>query len=140
MRQTKFNIGHSPLEINDLSRQVIGAALNVHRTLGMGLPSSTYMSCLMLELSEIGIHFDDDLNLPLFYKNHFIESGLHIDLLVNGQVIVHIVTSDCIDEKDIFTVLNQLRHADLKLGIILNFGAKLLRGDAIKRVVNGHIS
>jgi GxxExxY protein len=128
------------LDTNELARNIIGAAINVHRFVGMGLHEKTYRACLLHELEEMGLQYEENVSIPLFYKNRFIESGLTLGLLVEGRILVDVQAVDFISEERMMNVLNHLRHADLSLGLILNFETKYLKGDAIRRVVNGVIA
>ena len=74
------------MEFDELSRSVIGCAIEVHRTLGPGLLESTYRQCLAYELSQAGIPFQMELPLPVQYKGIFLDCGYRIDLLVNGRL------------------------------------------------------
>jgi GxxExxY protein len=78
------------MEFDDLSRSVIGYAIEVHRNLGPGLLESTYRQCLAHELSQAGISFQMELPLPVRYKGILLDCGYRIDPLVNGDVIVEI--------------------------------------------------
>lgn len=77
-------------EINSLTEQIIGAAIEVHRELGPGLLESTYKACLAHELRARGIVVEVEKELPVRYKNLTIEAGYKIDLFVGGLVIVEL--------------------------------------------------
>jgi len=72
------------MEFDELSRKVIGCAIEVHRDLGPGLLESTYRQCLACELSHAGIPFQMELPLPVRYKEMLLDCGYRIDLLVSG--------------------------------------------------------
>jgi GxxExxY protein len=78
------------MEFDELSRSVIGCAIEVHRTLGPGLLKSTYRQCLAYELSEAQIPFQMEAPLPVRYKNILLDCGYRIDLLVSANLIVEI--------------------------------------------------
>ena len=78
------------MEFDELSRSVIGCAIEVHRTLGPGLLESTYRQCLAYELSEVQIPFQMEVPLPVRYKNILLDCGYRIDLLVGADLIVEI--------------------------------------------------
>ncbi len=140
MRSAAILTNQPTVDINELTRIIIGAALNVHRVLGIGLEAKTYKACLMIELDDLGISYEEHVRLPLIYKNRFVETGFSIDLLVEGCLSVDVLKVDYIEDVHVFKTLNHLRHADLNLGLILNFNSKYLKGDAIKRVVNGNVN
>lgn len=76
------------IHVNDLTREVIGAAIEVHRFLGPGLLESAYRKCLMRELVLRGIPFKHEWPLPLEYKGVRLDSGYRLDLLVADAVVV----------------------------------------------------
>lgn len=78
------------MEFDELSRKVIGCAIEVHRNLGPGLLESTYRQCLACELSYAGIQFQMEVALPVRYKDILLDCGYRIDLLVGGDLIVEI--------------------------------------------------
>lgn len=139
MRQTIIEKQSNVKNINEIAFEIIGAVINVHRVLGLGLKPSTYKACLMHEFDDIGLHYEENVVFPLFYKNHFINDGVCVSLLVENRIIVDIQSTSFIKEFHTMNVLNQLCHADLKLGLIFNFNTKFMKGDAIRRVINGAI-
>jgi len=78
------------MEFDELSRSVIGCAIEVHRTLGPDLLESTYRQCLAYELLQASISFQMEVPLPVRYKETLLDCGYRIDLLVNGSLIVEI--------------------------------------------------
>jgi GxxExxY protein len=76
--------------INQLSHEVIGAAIEVHRKLGSGLLESAYRKCLCRELFLKGIGFEYEYSLPLEYKGIRLECGYRVDILVNGLLVVEV--------------------------------------------------
>ncbi len=78
------------MEFDELSRNVIGCAIEVHRNLGPGLLESTYRQCLACELSHAGVPFQMEVPLPVRYKDILLDCGYRIDLLVSGDLIVEI--------------------------------------------------
>jgi GxxExxY protein len=83
------------MEFDELSRSVIGCAIEVHRTLGPGLLESTYRQCLAYELSHAQIRFRMELPLPVRYKDVLPDCGYRIDLLVSGDLIVEVKAVEC---------------------------------------------
>src|SRR5947209_17520107 len=78
------------MEFDELSRNVIGCAIEVHRNLGPGLLESTYRQCLACELSHAAIPFQMEVPLHVRYKDVLLDCGYRIDLLISGDVIVEI--------------------------------------------------
>ena len=80
----------TPSEINDLTCQVIGAAIEVHKALGPGLLESAYNTCLCTELDLLGLPYEREKELPIEYKGTKLDSGYRLDLVVANQLIVEL--------------------------------------------------
>jgi len=124
---------------NKIASEVIGAAIEVHKALGIGLSASTYFDCIEYELESRGIFVERNVAVPIFYKNRVINAGTIIPILVENKVIVELKFINRFCEKDILCMKSNLYASDLKLGLMINFDSKFIKGDAIKRVVNGLI-
>jgi len=124
------------MDESDLSYKIIGAAIEVHRTLGPGLLESVYEEALCMELSFAGLMVERQLACPIVYKGQTLSQPLRIDLLVQKAIIVECKAT--VENNPLFAAqcLTYLRLSDLRLGLVINFGAKCLR-DGIERVVNG---
>ncbi len=125
--------------LNVLAKDVIGACISVHRALGIGLNKKVYAECLRYELQDRGIQVLNRVEVPVFFKNHIIDSGLTIDFLIDENVILLPIVDDSIKEHHVLELLNQLKHANLPLGLVVNFNAKHVKGDAIRRIINGYL-
>lgn len=124
--------------MNDqLSGQVIKAALDVHSALGPGLLESAYQSCLHHELEGMGLNAKNELHLPIQYKDITLPQAYRIDLLVNNELVVEIKHVDSINGLHIAQVLTYLKFGGYARGLILNFNVKSLKDGGIKRVVYG---
>jgi GxxExxY protein len=121
---------------NELTNQIIGCAIDVHRTLGPGLLESAYEECLAHELSQRGIPFDRQNPLPVMYRGLKLECGYRADFLVDGKVIVELKAVDALAPIHDAIVLTYLRMSGCKVGLLLNFNVATLR-DGIKRLVLG---
>ena len=121
---------------NHLSNKIIGAAIEVHRTLGPGLLESAYEECLCRELFHINIPFARQLPLPLYYKGIQLDCGYRLDLLVEDLVIVELKAVDRVEQIHHAQMLTYLRLRKLWLGLLINFNVAVLR-NGIKRIVNG---
>jgi GxxExxY protein len=121
---------------NDVSGQVIDAAIKVHTALGPGLLESAYEACLKHELSKRGLKVVSQVALPLTYDGIEIDCGYRIDLLVEDQVIVELKAADCLLPLHEAQLLSYLKLSGRKLGLLINFNSVHLR-DSIKRMVNG---
>ena len=122
---------------NEISKVIVEAAIEVHRTLGgPGLLESIYQEALAWELSQCGLAVQREKVVPVTYKDHSLACPLKIDLLVNGVVIVECKATS--EYNPIFEsqTLTYLRLTGLKLGLVINFGERLVK-NGIHRVVNG---
>lgn len=121
---------------NVLAMQVIDAAIEVHRTLGgPGLLESLYEEALYQELRLRDISVQAQVQIPVIYKGCTLRNPMRLDLLVDGKVIIEVKATEQELAVHKAQVLTYLRLTGLKLGLLLNFGQKLL-GDGIERVVN----
>ena len=121
---------------NDISRIILDAAIEVHRTLGgPGLLESVYEEALAWELHHRGLHVERQKPVPVVYKGHTLSSPLRLDLLVEDKVIVECKATS--DYNRIFEVqtLTYLRLTGLKLGLVINFGERLVK-NGFHRAVN----
>lgn len=122
---------------NIISRDIVRCALEVHRTLGgPGLLESVYEEALAWELSQTGLDIQRQVNLPIPYKGRNLASPLRIDLIVGRKVIVECKATSKYNDLFEAQLLTYLRLTGLKLGLVVNFGERLLK-DGIHRVVNG---
>jgi GxxExxY protein len=124
------------MDENEISKIIVIAAIEVHRTLGgPGLLESVYQESLAWELNQKGCKVEIEKIVPVVYKGQTLGSPLRIDLLINEKVIVECKATT--DYNPIFEiqVLTYLRLTGLKLGMVINFGEKLVK-DGIHRVVN----
>ena len=117
-----------------LSKEIIGAAIEVHRHLGPGLLESAYEECLAYELFQHSIAFERQKPLPLVYKEVRLDAGFRVDLLVEGLVVVELKAVDTIAPIHEAQVITYLRLTGCKLGLLLNFNVVRLK-DGIKRLV-----
>ena len=122
---------------NELTHQIIGAAIEVHRTLGgPGLLESIYEAALCHELSLRALNYKRQLPIAVSYKNAIIRDPLYLDILVEDKVVVEVKATE--KEHPIFQtqVLTYLRLTGIKLGLLINFGERHVK-DGIHRVING---
>ena len=125
------------MDENELSRIIVDATIEVHRTLGgPGLLEGVYRDAMVFEMQRRRAHVEKERLVPIKYKGEVIDTPLRLDLLVGGLVIVEckaVITYNPIFESQ---VLTYLRLTDLKLGLVINFGQRLVK-HGIHRVVNG---
>jgi len=122
------------MEFDELSRSVIGCAIEVHRNLGPGLLESTYRQCLACELSHAGILFQMEVPLPVRYKDILLDCGYRIDLLVRGELIVEIKSVEAVLPIHQAQILTYMRLANVPIGLLINFNVTRLQ-TGIKRFV-----
>ena len=122
---------------NEVSRAVYESAIEVHRALGgPGLLEGVYEEALAWELAKQGLKVERQVQVPIQYKGHTLGTPLRLDLLVEGCVVVECKATA--EYNPIFEsqVLTYLRISGLKLGLVINFGEKIVK-EGIHRVVNG---
>jgi len=120
--------------LNDITGRVIGAAIEVHRTLGPGLLESAYEACLAYELADGGLKVEQQKPLPITYKGVTLDTGYRLDLLVDGKVIVEVKAVDRLVPIHQAQLLSYLKRSDLNVGLLINFNVKVLK-DGIQQVV-----
>jgi GxxExxY protein len=123
---------------NEVSNLIIGAAIEVHRFHGPGLIEKVYEESLCHEFSLRGIPFKRQQPVPIYYKEVRLASDLYLDLIVHEKVIVDNKAKDEILEIDKAKLLTYLRCCNLRLGLIINFHAPVLK-NGIVRIVNNLI-
>jgi GxxExxY protein len=109
------------MNLNRISGAIIGAAIEVHRTLGPGLLESTYQTCLERELAERGHRVESQKTFPLAYKGSAIYRRFRLDLVVDGRVLVEIKAVKHLLPVHEAQILSYLRLARLPLGLLINF-------------------
>ena len=120
----------------DVTEQILGGAIAVHRALGPGLLESTYEACLAFELVDRGLTIVRQAALPVVYRGVRIDCGYRLDLVVEGRVIVEIKAVERILPVHEAQILTHLKLSDLPVALLLNFNVPLMK-DGIKRFV-GH--
>ena len=122
-------------EENSLTGKIIGAAIDVHRSLGPGLLESAYEACLVYELRLRKQKVESQKAIPIFYKDVMLDCGYRVDLVVEDQVIVEIKSVAAIAAIHEAQLLSYLKLSDCKYGLLINFNVKLLR-EGIRRLKN----
>jgi len=111
---------HSLIEA-DLTDEIIGAAIDVHRALGPGLLESVYQDCLRRELGLRGIAFRSEVELPVQYKGVQLSCGYRIDLIVNERVLVELKSVEHLAPIHEAQLLTYMRLSKLRVGLLMNF-------------------
>ena len=120
---------------NDISYKAIGAAIEIHKSIGPGLLESAYENALAYDLQELGFSVRQQVPMPFIYKEVKQEVGYRIDLLVNSKVIIEVKAVEAVAPVHFAQLLTYLKLSGIKLGLLLNFNSKTLK-DNIHRVVN----
>jgi GxxExxY protein len=125
-----------PLSLNteDLAHTTIGCAIEVHRNLGPGLLESTYQKCLTYELTKVGLIVEEEVLLPLRYKEIELDKAYRIDMIIENRLIIENKTVEKLTDVHIAQLLTYLKLTENKLGLIINWKSKILKGN-IKRVI-----
>jgi len=121
--------------VNILTREIIGAAIEVHRHLGPGLLESAYRKCLMQELLLRGIPFKSELPLPLEYKGIRLESGYRLDLLVEDAVVVEVKSVETLCKIHEAQLITYLRLGVWTVGLLINFNVDILKNGIRRKVL-----
>lgn len=122
-------------ELNNISGEIIDAAIEVHRTPGPGLLESAYQECLCYELESRGMEIIKEQPMPIVYKEVKLDHGYRMDLLMENQVGVEIKTVEAFTDVHTAQLLTYLKLGNYKLGLLINFHVSLLK-NGIKRIIN----
>ena len=122
--------------INNLTRDIIGAAIEVHRHLGPGLLESAYRDCLKQELFLRGMPFKYEWPLPVEYKGVRLNSGYRIDLLVEDVVVIEVKSVEALAKVHEAQLITYLRLGGWTVGLLINFNVEVLKNGIRRRVLN----
>ena len=136
--QKEYQNQHANLQSsfeNDFSHEIIGAAVEIQRVLGVGLLKSAYAAALAVELSERELAFEREVPVEAWYKDQPLGLAYRADFIVEGRVIVELKAIEQVTELHRAQLLSYLRVSGLKLGLIINFHTfPIVKG--IHRLVN----
>lgn len=113
--------------INRLTEQVIGCAIEVHRTLGPGLLESVYRECLAMELTAHRLRFECERHVPIDYKGQRVRGSLKLDMLVEDCVVVELKAVEALHAVHLAQVLTYLKLTGYPAGLLMNFNVTSLR-------------
>ena len=125
-----------PRSENELARIVVDTAYKVHTKLGPGLLESVYEVVLAHELRKRGLKADRQVPIPIVYESIQFEEGFKADLIVNDLLLVELKSVEQVAAVHKKQLLTYLRLTNKRLGLLINFGAELIK-EGISRVVNG---
>jgi len=124
-------------KLNNISSEIIGCAIEVHKELGPGLLESVYEVCLAKEFVARGIYFERQLFLPVKYKSNILDLDFRIDFLVKDAIVVEIKTVEKLIPVHEAQLLTYLKLSEKRLGLLINFNECLLK-NGIRRMLNGY--
>lgn len=124
------------MRLNDLTGMVIDAALKVHRTLGPGLLESVYTLALYHELNQRGLKVEKEVVIPVIYEGVELGDGFRADIIVEGRVLLELKSVEAVASVHKKQTLTYLRLTGIKVGLLLNFGAELMK-QGIYSIANG---
>ena len=118
----------NPKDYKDLVYNIIGAAMEVHSELNLGLLEAVYNEALHIELLDRGIENEREQYLPCFYKNHVMEKRYQMDIVV-GDIIIELKSVDELTSVHRAQLFNYLRLTKKPIGLLINFGQESLQGE-----------
>jgi len=130
-----YSLDRGRVPENEVARQIVDAAYKIHTTLGPGLLESVYQAVLSHELGERGLSVRSEVPISIRYNNMQFDVGFRADLLVDDLVIVELKSVEHTAPVHNKQVLTYVRLANLRLGLLINFGAVRIK-DGIARLVN----
>ena len=119
----------------ELTRAIIGAAIEVHRVLGPGLLESVYEECLCYELSLRGLKFNRQVPLPVVYKEVKLDCGYRMDVVVEDAVILELKSVEAIAPIHEAQLLTYLKLSEKRVGLMINFNMPVLKDGIVRRVL-----
>lgn len=120
---------------NDISKVVIGLAIEVHKALGPGLLESAYKECLFYKINKHGLFVEKEKPMPIFFEEIKLDCGYRVDLLVERKLIIELKSVESLSVTHLAQTLTYLKLGNYKLGLLINFNEILLK-NGIRRVVN----
>ena len=120
---------------NDISYEIIVTAIELHKSIGAGLLESVYETTLAFDLREKGMEVQQQVPMPLVYKEVKQDIGYRIDLIVDNEVLVEIKSVETLAPVHFSQTLTYLKLSGLKLGLLINFNSKTLK-EGIHRIAN----
>jgi GxxExxY protein len=117
---------------SELTSKIIGASMQVHKVLGNGFQEVIYQRALAIELTDNGITFEREKEMPIFYKEQQIGTR-RVDFLIEGMVSVELKALTKLEDLHLAQAINYLEAYNIEIGMLINFGAKSLE---FKRLIN----
>ena len=120
---------------NEISKIVIGFAIEVHKALGPGLLENTYQECLYYKLKKEGLKVEKEKPMPVIFEEVRLECGYRIDLLVEDKVVIELKSVEVLNDVHVAQTLTYMKLGGYKLGLLINFNVPLLKY-GVRRVVD----
>ena len=122
---------------NELTHNIIGCAMDIHKVLGPGLLESAYKECLYFKLIQSKLYVEKEKSMPLVYEKVKLDCGYRIDLLVENKIVIEVKSVDFLNNIHMAQTLTYMKLGHYRLGLLINFNVLRLK-DGIKRVINGY--
>lgn len=132
-KEETYKIKH--MTENEISKKIIGLAIEVHQSLGPGLLESAYKECLYYKLKKEGLYVVKEIPMPLVYEEVKLDCGYRIDILVESKVVIEIKSVEALNDVHLAQTLTYIKLGGYKLGLLINFNVHLLK-EGIRRVAN----
>jgi GxxExxY protein len=123
------------LVLEDLTQEIIGAVIEVHKALGPGLLESAYEVCLCRELTIRGLRFECQVPMPVEYKGVKLDCGYLIDLIVDNAVLLELKSVEKLTAIDRAQLLTYLKMTGKQVGLLINFNSAVVTRDGLVRMV-----
>jgi GxxExxY protein len=123
------------LRYEDLTREIIGAAIEVHKTVGPGLLEGVYEECLCHELKLRNLSFERQLIVPITYKGVVRDCGYRLDVVVESTTILELKSVDRIHPIFEAQLLTYMRLLQKPVGLLINFNVPILRSGIVRKVL-----
>ena len=120
---------------NEISKIIIGLAIEVHRALGPGLLENVYKECLFYKIVQRNLIVEKEKSLPVIFEEVKVNCGYRLDLLVENKIVIEIKSVESLNEIHLAQTLTYLKLGKYKLGLLINFNEILLK-NGIRRVIN----
>lgn len=121
---------------NELSKIVIGLAIEVHNALGPGLLESAYKECLYYKIAKAGLFVEKEKIMPLVFEDVRLDCGYRIDILVENKLVLELKSIEALNDVHLAQTLTYMKLGNYKLGLLMNFNVARLK-DGLKRIANG---
>ena len=124
------------MDENELSKIVIGLAIEVHNALGPGLLESSYKECLYYKIAKARLFVEKEKIMPLVFEDVRLDCGYRIDILVENKLVLELKSIEALNDVHLVQTLTYMKLGNYKLGLLINFNVARLK-DGLKRIANG---